>query len=411
MVRFASLLLLISLMACGGLAGSVSADDKSSWDKTLVGKGGGSHSLFDGFKRFIQWNLDYGMPSKVARVINKDSAVGKGEVKEVEDRGDISLFISRRAFDESSRVVELDAALAANLANSALVHTYVLLENSTSSHNCSHFMIRLRKSGVGKLERLRCVDRAEMQPTYREMYEMAFTIPKMGSIVILSNADIVFDHTIREFRAMPRNKLNVLSVTGGPQHTSEELRGYYERFVTDAHELLTSREAKGPGSEITHAGSSKKKTIPWNLCSSKWKYLGMSWDAYVFRRDSAPLSFNSSEYQETLQYRGREYFMNMFGAENAAAMAFHHSGLERRRLYYSRSKANRRDGSIDPKRWHPNNACRFVNAWHFHLMPKTHFNGSDSNPVVHNKWRDAGSSNICETMEECLHRTNDKTII
>lgn len=322
------------------------------------------------------------------------------------DKG-ISLFISRIASNDSSRLIELDAALAANLANMELLQTYVLLEKSSASYNCSFFLAQLRASSIDHLDRLTCVDRVEGQPTYREMYESAFTIPQRGNIVILSNADVVFDHSIKKLMGLPKNRMNVLSVTGGPHHAPPDIRRVYQKFNPEFDNLLARHGARD-GSVVNYNG--QKKVIPWNLCSKRWKYLGLSWDAYAFRRDSTHIHFNSSDYLEALKFRGREFFMNEMGAEHTAALAFHQSGFERRRthrirrrLYVNEVKSSSPNGTGYMKRWHPNNPCRFVNMWHFHLLPKTH---NSSIVIQRNKWKDAGRSNICETLNECMYRTN-----
>ena len=60
----------------------------------------------------------------------------------------INLLISRKGWEYDAsvaRMVELDAALAANLANDIINTIYVILDNATSLHNCLHFTQRLIK--------------------------------------------------------------------------------------------------------------------------------------------------------------------------------------------------------------------------------------------------------------------------
>ena len=77
------------------------------------------------------------------------------------------------------------------------------------------------------------------------MFEAAFTLPEQKGVLVLSNADIVFDRTLNLMRGLPCNKMNVLSVKGGPQHASKNIRDIYLRYTSMSRKNLS--RSKPPG--------------------------------------------------------------------------------------------------------------------------------------------------------------------
>jgi hypothetical protein len=286
-----------------------------------------------------------------------------------------SYFVNNHLSDHHAHYAEIQAALVANLMNPHFHEVCVVYDGVTAHQDCSSLRQELFREGrafkdwsVLHENRLTCVDRTQPQPSYREMYEFAFTLPLKGDVVILSNADIVFDETIAKTRAIAKNHLMVLSVTGGPRESPASI----QRFFPGA-----SRNALATASYKNMCDSHKNKTC--------------SWDAYVFRRDNevnitAALPYFIDMGDEPPQ----EFKMNVFGAENAAAYAMHKSGLN---PYTQRKGSGSGSGS---QAWLPRAACRHVHAWHFHKGEKMH---------AHNRWVARvrpSCTRSCKRMENCL---------
>ena len=114
------------------------------------------------------------------------------------------------------------------------------------------------------------------------------------------------------------------------------------------------------------------------------------------------ISLNKLEYIDTLKYHGRDYFMNELGAENAAAKAFRFAGFQRRQLYVDvpqlegKRVAEKTDGipiMLATLLMRGNSTSH-----ERHIM--------DQMTITRNKWKDAGASLLCESLEECFWRNN-----
>ena len=245
----------------------------------------------------------------------------------------MSLLTSYFANDHTKpHTFEIESALIANVRGAATFEEVCVVYDSINSHqNCSTLRLAL---GLAAHSKFTCVDRLRGQPSYREMYEYAFSLPLRGEVVVLSNADIVFDKTIDLLRPIQPNKLTVLSVTGGPRDSPPDVQRFYP----------AGWRLQPPGRIFNHC-------LHWERNGRR---VTCSWDAYVFRRDSVVnMGKSRTLFRDTRT--GREYPMNQLGAENAALAAMRAS----MHLYHDQNFTF-------------SDACLLVHAWHFHQKPKMH---------------------------------------
>jgi len=142
-----------------------------------------------------------------------------------------------------------------------------------------------------------------------------------GRIVVLSNADVVFDETILRaptlLTDLTQSDALVFSVTQGPnQSVYDNVHGPID---LGADEYRSKISSSCPGW--------KRGAVPWT-----W-----SWDAFMFM-PPLPL-FDASR---------TGHFMNEMSGEHRTAEAFRHAGMTLR------------------------NACMLTRLQHYHLAPKMH---------------------------------------
>lgn len=234
---------------------------------------------------------------------------------------------SKSRLKANSRRREIENAVALNVANSMIREVRIILDGFHQFYNCTTLQKRIR----GKIldvcpssrTRLVCIERNGSQPSYFEMFNYTTDPALSGSIIILANADMVFDQTVLRL-----HDLNV--------HTAATI----------------STRGFGDGCEPCESIQHQLKLLgmqPLRMRSADRCYKQRprsSWDAYVFHFNA--LKFDPHGFHDD---RSNEKFtMNTNGAENVA-------------LYYLKHAS-------------PNitfyQICDHVNMWHIHAAPKTH---------------------------------------
>jgi len=264
---------------------------------------------------------------------------------------------------------EIEAAMLANLQNHHLRQVVVVLDSvSNETIDCRGFVEYMNQrldnftrssssstSGYDtdsqRLTDLQCIERESVsgQPNYLEMFQYAAFHPSITSdIVILSNADQVFDETVSYATQLPNRTMFVLSTHG------------YEASRVPTHVRQSYRDGIGDDSY----GKSQNRCHGEQIPGETTKHYSLSWDAYVFHRSLLRESLRSSHndsvvFQRKNFYRKpMAYYMNELAAEWAALHDVA-SGL-----------------GANVSVW---NACKVIRSWHFHLASKTH-HGNDQHP-------------------------------
>lgn len=230
---------------------------------------------------------------------------------------------------------EIEMAMLSNLHNKYISEVVILLDNSTAQ-DCSTLDRTLKAKGM-KLNKQRrakftCVHNRRRQSGYYDLFNYS---KRVDSIVILSNADQVFDDSIDIARRLRHGHMIVLATRGFSSQTPENLKEYYPNLPK-------------------HISDCCYRNAP--------RY---SWDSYVFRPHEISNAIRP-EYFKVLAWRDRvtrkrngmpaneTLFMNVLGAENRAL------------------------GVI--KKYAPTieifQGCDFIRSWHLHQYKKTHYKKS-----------------------------------
>lgn len=200
----------------------------------------------------------------------------------------VSLYLPEPDLEhqEHAHVREMLAAFNVNLENPVITSIHVLLE--APGRNCSALPDAVdkainRRLTVEDLDRVHCKTVAE-QPTYADFFQYANTSMSKTGVVLLANADIVFDGSLRKMtRPKPGEEGQLISVRAPPY--SGEFRSIFQKRCTEVLDKCT---------RVTK-----------------------SWDAYAF---SLPLVSSLNEYD-------LQFTMNVFTADHRAAYALHESGM------------------------------------------------------------------------------------
>ncbi|MDB0053749.1 hypothetical protein N9F40_01800 [bacterium] len=218
------------------------------------------------------------------------------------------------------------AAIQANVKNDFLEELHVILDGSDNSHfNCDSLQLRLRSVAYVKKNELFCHARRN-QPTYYDMFQYALQKDFFGKIVILANADMTFDTTVRHLTSIPHNTVYVIATQGAPNLESD---------LPDVREYLSS--VKG----LMDLNTSKPVT---RCYLDRERY---SWDAFAFRPEKLKLEYFL--FDDVVSQT--KFYMNEMFAENAAGHAVYAGSQGVERVYH---------------------VCDFVNAWHYHFATKMH---------------------------------------
>lgn len=244
---------------------------------------------------------------------------------------------------------EIEAAIALNLGNCRLELIRIILDGSSEFSNCSHFErdilhlhAKLQTSCRAKFD---CVDRVATQPSYFDMFNYAKAEDLREGIVILTNADIVFDESVELLKNLSSGVLLTIATRGLSLDTPHSIRRGYRSLI---------------GLESSDAMK--------NLCDIRRQN---SWDSWAFHPDD--ITPKSKNFVDGL--KGKHFFMNEMASENSALHAIVTSS--KRILNYFQ-------------------ACDHVHTWHFHETAKTHKAGSTG--VRHKRLK----AKKCSQVEKCL---------
>jgi len=233
---------------------------------------------------------------------------------------------------------EIKAALMANILNPYFDQIVVVLDGTTTDSNCFHFG-REMKAFAGKLDlqddpfsKLTCIAVTTGQPTYYEMFQNAFHEKVKGDIVVLSNADQAFDHTISQAQDLNPEVLIVLGTHGFSNKMPPTTKSIYDTLVNT--DYVTDRE---------------QRNGEWD--NDKCRETLFSWDTFIFHKSKLMGRLREEDFQRSNTSNEMKYFyMNEMGAESAALWAVQQS-YPFTSIY---------------------NACDRIQSWSFHLTPKTH---------------------------------------
>ncbi len=226
---------------------------------------------------------------------------------------------------------EIEMAMILNLHNKYISEVVVLLDNSVA-RDCSKLDRFLKTKGIQLNKRRNSKFTCVPRPGYQQSgYYDLFNYSKRfyDEIVIVSNADQVFDVSVNISRRLRRGHLIVLATRGFSSHASENLKEYYPKKY---HPKIRS---------ITDRCYRDKKRSSWDSYIFRPREISNAIQPQYFRVDGWK---NDTRENETL-------FMNVMGAENKAL------------------------GII--KKYAPNikmyQGCDFIRSWHFHQYKKTHY--------------------------------------
>lgn len=256
---------------------------------------------------------------------------------------------------------EIEGAMLANLLNPYLNQVVVILDSITAATiDCRDFLedMTIKLNGTNAPAKLSCIERREDpngegrnagQTSYVQMFHYATFHPSVASdIVILSNADQVFDGTLKFAKRLPMDTIFVLSTQGYESHrVPPNVRQQYRNLV----------------------GASDDRQVGDNRCldtlfgdDDEYQELrdveySDSWDTYMFHRsllnNTLPMDMNHRDNFTRLDFwrEPSSYYMNELAAEYAALYDITRGLM----------------GTVTV--W---NACQLIRTWHFHLTAKMH---------------------------------------
>jgi len=231
--------------------------------------------------------------------------------------------------DNNLHIHEVYAAIAINLQNKFISDVYVMTES-----DCGTFSQAFRQTLARMANRTRILYKSYRkfwcvpsptghQPTYEDLFKYANTT-LAGKLVLLANADIVYDETLNRVVANNHSKLvdpltnepiaYVLSMKKPPDG-SKYLEVFGKECRCNAHTTCFA-------------------TCTIGTWQHGWPLGGNSWDAYIFATP-LPSAFNLAHTRLPMNYNG---------AESMPAYQLLASGVQ---LY---------------------NPCFFINAFHWHYQ-------------------------------------------
>lgn len=243
---------------------------------------------------------------------------------------------------------EIKAAILANILNPYIDQVVVFLDSVHEGSNCDILIDEfkmlyndfMRSDNIDQLTRwsklhelrvkLTCVNSYDGQPSYYQMFANTLHKAVLGDVVLLANADQVFDESIILARHLNPEVMVVLGTRGWNDWIPSQVQRIYEKIV---------------GRHYIDAIPGAKKHE--DLCL---KVL-TSYDTWIFHKEQLRGKLEERHFQrlaadDTLKF----FYMNENQAENAALWAI--------------------------MQCHPFtsvlNACNRIRTWSFHLTPKTH---------------------------------------
>ena len=246
---------------------------------------------------------------------------------------------------------EIKAAILANIYNPHLHQIVVFLDGVSVQSNCIHFILEMRELNIkymstvktssvlmkeeeaqeDVLSKLTCIDVHTGQPTYYDMFQNTLHKDVLGEVIILANADQVFDTTISVVRDLNPYVLVVLGTKGFSYNIPPKIKYFYDILVgTD------------------YVDNTEMQQGNKDMCQ-KTRY---SWDTWIFKRVAIRDRLNEQDFQRmNTNNEMISFYMNENGAENAALWALQQS-FPFTSVY---------------------NACDVIYSWSFHFAPKTHY--------------------------------------
>ena len=242
---------------------------------------------------------------------------------------------------------EVEAALLANIYNPHFDQVVVFLDREfvKGSEVCHHFRIKMKNLSLRLFSmtedeadkflwsKLTCVDVYSGQPTYYQMFKNAVSDYVTGDIVVMANADQVFDETMAYARHLNPEVLAAIGTRGYNDLISADADYYYKEIVGREHPQYLEP-------------ANMKERAPDNCIN-----IPGSVDTWIFHKNKLRETLRPEPFQR--RNRGGQvnwFYMNEMGAENAAMWALNE--CYQFQSYY--------------------NACDKIHSWHFHLTSKTH---------------------------------------
>lgn len=263
----------------------------------------------------------------------------------------VSLVVSHYARSMATALhhAEVEAAISVNAANPLFGRVVVFFE-VTADDGCSNLSQRLL-AAVPHPERKRAMRRLEClarrtQPTYFELFAFVSTTPLLP-LVVLANADVIFDATLAQLPPLAHGELHVLTVNAVAGRS--RARTWAETW---AALKADAAERRCPIANMPSWGP-------------RWNASVFSWDAYVLRPplphfsrwQASATAANTTAANANASRLGLAaslgFFMNEMNAENEAVCA-----LE----------------LLTGVRVHA--PCLLVRVRHLHRAPKTHRNST-----------------------------------
>jgi len=309
-----------------------------------------------------------------------------------QNQNELSLVVSFWAENETEQSKphahrrEVEAAMLTNLQNPNLDQLVVILDSVSegTTTTCQSFIDymtqRLQnitqttpsssastlsgKKEEEDLPKLACIERELGQPNYYDLFHYAIYHPSItSSVVIVSNADQVFDETLVHAKSMNEDTIFVLSTHGyEADRVPDSVRNQYLSLV---------------GNDGSDKPKNKGKYAPMrNRCVDSMMVgrpeiqYSDSWDTYIFPRSLLKQTLSMKNSTTTTSAFTRKnfhrqdeiYYMNQLGAEYVAL--------------YDITK----DLISNVTVW---NACQLIRTWHFHLAPKMHHTGDARHWPIH----------------------------
>lgn len=242
---------------------------------------------------------------------------------------------------------EVEAALLANIYNPHFDQVVVFLDREfvKGSEVCHHFRMKMKNLSLRLFSmtedeadkflwaKLTCVDVYSGQPTYYQMFKNAVSDYVTGDIVVMANADQVFDETMAYARHLHPEVLAAIGTRGYNDLISADADYYYKEIVGREHPQYLEPD-------------NMKERAPDNCIN-----IPGSVDTWIFHKSKLKDTLRPEPFQRRNRGGKLEYFyMNQNQAENAALWALNE--CYEFQSYY--------------------NACDKIHSWHFHLTPKTH---------------------------------------
>lgn len=221
---------------------------------------------------------------------------------------------------------EVRGAMRANLLNSALAELVVLYE-ARPDDGCDEMKAALlRTIPTGRYHaKLTCVSQ-DTQPTYAELFEFANTQPAgpfVGNVVIVGNADAVFDKSLSQMPPVGGKYAYALTINKKVNRTQ-----YLDAMSDDevCPSIKTSNEFRGEGVDQTGAWFRGTKVrddrCPWKGQGNSKGPAATSFDAFVFRPPLPP-----GWQQRAAALSPLDLPMNRLGMENRAKCGLEAAGL------------------------------------------------------------------------------------